>query len=356
MRKILYIIGMVLAVAFLVHACGGGGGGGSSTGTVAYYVTDSVDDDYSVVGVTVNSVQLWHTGSGRQCTVLSGPVAIDIKDLEGVLELVNVTECPAGQYNRVHIEIVESVNLINLAGVPDVCSLTSYRDDQKPQPNVLACSGGVCALNVTGEVNVLAGAGNAAGLDFDLKEFEVEHFGQPDCSVTMKVSPLHAGDMDHRREREGYHDGISGFITSLDTESDTFTMAKWGMTFTVDYSGAMYRGTPQPGIDGLLTFAHEKNLEVKVFADCIECVGGAITASTVFVKVEGAVSDLDTGIHTFTLTNTVKGVSIPVDYTDANAHNKVQGIIAELSWVEAKLFGHNGAAYLAHEVDVEGGS
>lgn len=357
MRKILYIIGLVFTATILIYACGGDGGGGvSSTGTVAYYVTDSVRDDYSVVEVTINSVQLGHTGSGRQCTVLSGPVILDIKDLEGVLELLNVTECQPGPYNRVNIEIAESINLMNNAGTPALCSLTSYRDDQKPQPNVLACIGSVCPLDVTGEVNVLAGTGNAAGLDFDLKDFEVHNFDEPSCSVTMKVSPLHAGDMEDMRRREGYHYGISGLITNLDTENDIFTMTKWGKTFTVDYSGARYRGTPQPGMDGLLALAFSKTLEVKVFADCIECMGGVITASTVFVKAKGSVSGLDTDVHTFTLTNSVKGISIPVDYTDAYIHNKVEGNVAEFAWVEAKLFGYNGVAYLAREVEVEGGS
>jgi len=39
-------------------------------------------------------------------------------------------------------------------------------------------------------------------LDFMLKDFDVDNFGTPSCSVTMKVSPIHGKEFEHLLRRE----------------------------------------------------------------------------------------------------------------------------------------------------------
>lgn len=346
--KLLFIIAISLAGAVLIFACGGGGGGPSgSSGAVYLYATDDFMDGYMSVSLIVNSAALINTGSGAYCDILSGPVAIDVPELEGVLSLLDVTQCPAVPYNRIRVTLQKGVALMDPGGATSDCSLVSYKEGHRPTPNKLDCTGDLCTLDITGEVNVFAFQGNMLGLDFDLKEFEVEHFGQPDCSVTMKVSPLHADDM----KDKDYEEKISGHMTSLDTDADLFTITKKGMAFTVDYSGASYKGAPQPGLDGLLSFAFSHNLEVQVRC-ATACTGPVITASKVYVEAEGSVSALSAS--TFTLSNTAKVFSVGVDYTEAVNRNHVEGPLAEGAWVEAELFGHDGTNYLAREVEVKG--
>ena len=58
-------------IAVLLAACGSGDSGGgnsqmASTTTVSAYVTDDLGG-YESVEMTLNTVQLRHTGSGRNC-------------------------------------------------------------------------------------------------------------------------------------------------------------------------------------------------------------------------------------------------------------------------------------------------
>jgi hypothetical protein len=347
-KKLLFIITIALAGAILIYACGGGDGGPSGTGMVYLYATDDFMDGYMSVSLVVRSVALLNTGSGSYCEVLAGPVKLDVPELEGVLSLLDVTQCPAVPYNRIRVALQKGVKLRDASGKSSDCSLASYKDEHM-RPNALNCTGDLCTLDITGEVNVFAFQGNMLGLDFDLKEFEVEHFGQPRCSVTMKVSPLHADDMD---DMDGYEEEVSGYITSLHTGADLFTITKKGMVFTVDYSGASYKGAPQPGLDGLLSFAFLHNLEVEVRC-ATGCTGPSITAAKVYVEAKGSVSGLNTMSYTFTLVNTAKGFSVGVDYTEAVDRSHVEGPLAEGARVEAELFGHDGTNYLAREVEVE---
>ncbi len=358
MKKIMIVIGIFFLVIVFIYACSnsGGGGGSSSSGTVVLYATDDPGYDFSQIEITVNRVQFIHTGRDVRCDLLTTPTTIDIANLENVLQMLAVGECGGRQYNRLRIEFEKQVWLMHEdESTSEPCSLTSYKDEHD-NPNILYCDGDTCAIDINGAVNVLAKQDNLMALDFELKEFEVEDFGLPTCSVTMKVKPLHGHDFDDKKY-EGYKEGVTGYVTSLPVpEDNTFELTtKWQTTFTVDYSGATYAEAPQPGIYTLLELARDHALKVRVMSDTIDISGSSpIDASVLFIKAEGKLTGLNLVDETFNLSNPSKnGLSISVDFSDAAEYQRIDGDLAENIWVEVKLYGFIDPDYLAHEVEVE---
>lgn len=335
---------VMLGAAMLLHSCGGRADEGTiPSGIVAMYVTDDMSG-YKQVLATINKIDLLNTGSGDSCTVFTGPQTLDIANLAGVMLLVDVGSCHAVPYNRIHIEFAKSVALMDLAESTSECMFTSYKDNAN-HPNTLACGTDTCTLDINGAVNVFANKQNKLALDFNLKDFDVANFGNKStCSVTMKVSPLHAGEM----EALGHPEAITGLVSSLSTTNQTFTLTRGNATFSVLYSGVTT--TQQPGIDTLLQRAQADQLRVKVMAPRIDCMSHTITASAIYVKVEGTIAtgSLNTTNHTL-IVNYGSGKSIALDYSSAI----VEGVLAEGIWVEVKLYGFNGANFLASRVEVE---
>lgn len=350
-RVLLPVIVVTLVLgfsAFLLYSCGGGGGGGNtSSAAVGLYLTDDMSL-FTQVTATINKVQVLNTGSGASCDVLTTPTAVDIAQLANVMQLVSVATCTAVPYNRIHIEFEKSVELTSaptgsVPGTTSVCSFVSYKNEGN-QPNKLVCNGTICTLDINGAVNVLVNKPNKLALDFNLKEFDVASFGTSSCSVTMKVSPIHAVEM----EALGHPEGITGLISNLSTTDQTFTLTRGNTTFSVLYSGITT--TQQPGLGNLLQRAEADGLRVKVMSSNIDFMTKTITASAIVVKIEGTVSGLNTTAHTFTLTYK-GGKTIPVDYSNA----VVDGVLTDGVNVEAKLYGFDTVNYLASRVDVGDG-
>jgi hypothetical protein len=344
-RNLLISAGVVIVLmtsSFLV-SCGGGGGssgGGASTGNVALYATDDMSEDYEQVTVSVNSVNLEHTGSGKTCNILTAPVTLDLTDLSSMIQLLDVTACPAVNYNRIHIEFNEQLIVTEkISDTTATCKFTSYKENGA-SPNVLQCNAGICSIDINGAINVFADHNNKVALDFDLKEFEVEDFNSPDCSVTMKVSPLHGNNFNDKHH--GYEEGISGNVSNLDSKADSFTLTAKSGTFTISYTNVVIEG-----IDDILTLAVAGNLKVTVKASTINLDTNAVEASAIYVKVEGTVSSLDAG--KFTLTYPTNN-TLPVDYSNAE---EVEGVLTDGASAEVQINGYDGANYLAREVEVE---
>lgn len=336
---------LVIILAGLFYACGGGGGG-TQSGTVALYLTDDISD-YQQVTATVNKVQLLKTGSTTTCVILADPVTVDLTNLAGVMQLVNVSSCPAVPYNRIHIEFAKAVELTNEAGSTSSCDFTSYRVDAQSKPNVLLCGPASCSLDINGALNVLVRQQHMLGLDFDLKNFSVSDFGTPACAVTMKISPLHASDMDKIKHLKA----VTGLVSGLSTTDRTFTLTRGHTSFSVLYSGIT--GSQQPGLDTLLQRAQDDRLRVKVMASDFDLETKLITASAVFAKVEGRIGagSLDPVAHTLSVVYSAgTGTkSIDVDYGAA----VVEGVLAEGAWVDVKLYGYTSGWFLARKVEVE---
>jgi len=321
---------------------------------VPLYLTDDLGD-FKQVSVTVNLVQLAHTGSGAACDLLTDPESLDLSNLEGVLQLLDTTECPAQSYNRVNIRFAKAVGLMDSIGTSAECLFESYKYDGNPsQPNVLNCVDGTCSVSINGGINVIANTVNPFGLDFDLKNFEVDNFGSPNCGVSLKVEPQNNNDLNGKMAA-GYKKGVTGYVSGFDIDGDSFTLTtRKGASFTVNYSQALYRSSPQPDLDGLLQFASEQNLLVRIITDNIDVSGqSVIVAETIYVKLEGRVSNLDLLNLLFTLENTTHGITVTVNYSDAAGYDKVEGNLADDIWVEVKLFGFDLDRYLAHEVEVK---
>lgn len=345
-------------------SCSSGGsgssGGGTSSGTVALYVTDDMSDNQQVIA-TIDKVTLVSTGTGTTCDVLTTPTTIDIADLANVLQLLNVANCPAVPYNRLHIEFEKSVKLMDHAGSQSSCSFTSYKDDSD-RPNVLHCNGTTCTLDVNGAVNLLVNQNSKIALDFSLKDFDVDNFGTTQCSVTLKVSPIHVEEF----ENLGRHEAVTGLVSNLTTSTHTFDLTKHHIVSHVVYSDIT--STQQPGLDDLLLRAEQDGLKTQVTAstidftnettddekmsmkgdDLVSALTTTIDASKILVKVEGLVSALTT--TSFTLSYDT-GKTIGIDFSKA----AVKGTLANNAQAEVKLFGFDSksADFLAAFVEVE---
>ena len=346
-RRIVFLLAACMVIAFtagmILYSCSGGGGGAAESGTFFLYITDAMAG-YKQVTATIIKIDLLNTGSGASCRVFTGPQTFAITDLAGVMQLLDVSSCPAVSYNRIHIEFAKSVTLMDPAGNTSTCQFLSYKDVQN-KPNVLSCGTDACTLDINGAVNVLARKQNRLALDFDLKNFDVVNFGDPStCSVTMKVSPLHAGDMEALKHPEA----ITGLVSNLSTTDRTFTLTRGNASFNVLYSGITT--SQQPGIDTLLQWAQTDRLRTRVLASQIDLGNHALTATALFVKVEGTIAagSLNTTNQTFTV-NYGSARSIGVDYSSAI----VNGVLAEGGWVEVKLYGFAGTNFLAGKVEIE---
>ncbi len=167
------------------------------------------------------------------------------------MHLITEADCPATSYNRIHIEFGKNFLVEDKEGNESFCSLTSYKG-QGNQPNVLQCNGEVCTLDINGAVNVLANQKNNVSLNFNLKEFMVKGFGNPEtCTVTVKTSPI-CGSQGSQGEIQGQPESITGLVSHLSssTSTQTFDLTKGHKTFTVLYSEIT--SSQQPGIYDLL--------------------------------------------------------------------------------------------------------
>lgn len=353
-KFILYALS-ALGFAAMIYTCGGGGGG--AKGEVAVYVTDDMSG-FEKVALVANSVELVHTGSATTCILLRNE-EIDIVDFSSTIDrffmdtmsLVAVADCPARSYNRLRFEFGREV-VLSSGNITNTCQFAAETDfgGRPGGPDRLRCRGDTCAIDINGAVNVFANQTSKLALDFDLKEFRVEGFPGEDCTVTrMKVSPLNASGMQGKKNN-GYHEGLSGFITDLPPEENQeFTLAGKDRNFLVDYSGIV-----QPGIYNALTLAAEKRLEVKVLSSNIDFDSSSVIATAVYVQAEGVVGNLDESARTFELI--YGGNKINVDFTNAFESGRLEGTIDNGSYVEVMIYGwrmDGKGFYLAGKVEVE---
>jgi hypothetical protein len=355
-ETLLAILVALLAAASL-YACGGGSGGGSAgSARVSAYVTDDLGGYDSVV-LTLNSVQLRHT-SGRSCEIIRGLLEIDAAELghDQIVQHVDTTTCETGPYNRLHVELDDDVTLrqtVNNQPVTQACKFVSYYEGNSGLPNRLACTNGVCSLDVTGAVNLIAGNHEHVALDADLKEFTVNTDPTP-CEVTLKVSPLRADD----KLAAGYRMSLSGTVSSLDAAADRFVLTVAGSPYTVQYAGV----TDQPGLDALLGRASTDGLRTTVRCQTIDtsttppiCTAQTVATQplkAIAVKAKGTISALDTSMQIFTL-GYGAGTTLPVNYVKATELGKVEGTLANDASAEVKLYGFDLGNFLAREVEVE---
>ena len=146
----------------------------------------------------------------------------------------------------------------------------------------------------------------------------------------------------------GEEKGVTGYISSLDTDADTFILTRKDMSFTVSYAAIT-----QPGIDDLLARAQSDHLKVKVRTDAIDFMNKTITAKAIVVKVKGMLSNLAPDAYTFDVFYMLQDPTkkITVYYEGARIEGQWLGAMR----VEAKLFGYDSGNdyYLANKVELE---
>ena len=355
-HKTLLSILVTLLAAATLYACGSGGGGGSAgSATVFGYITDDLGG-YESVNLTLNSAQLRHP-SGRSCEIITGPLEFDAAELgrDQIVEHVDTTTCEAGPYNRLYVELDEKVTLQQTSVDPlQECTFDSYYDDNSIRPNRLACANGICSLEITGAVNLIASTRENVALDVDLKEFTVTTTPADGCKVTLKVSPVHADN----KLAAGYRTALSGTVSGLDAAIDRFTLTVKGNPYTVDYTGV----TDQDGLDALLARAESDGLRTSVRCQAVDtstsphtCIAQTLAAQplkAITVMAKGTVSAWVEAAQTFTL-GYGASTTLPVNYAKAAELGKVEGTLAENAVAKVGLYGSDATNFLARVVEVE---
>lgn len=317
-------------------------------GTVAVFITDNISYFKQVIA-TVDSVSLVNTDARRSCAVLKTPVTLDLSNLTNFAQFVDAAECPSGPYNRIDIRFQRDVLLMDQLDTPSACRF-AFSLDENGGATPLACDpNGECGINIRGAarqgaVTVRPGTTNDLGIDFNLKQFEVADFGDPQlCSVSLKASAMDAASLNN----SGRAHGLTGAVADFDPSAKTFTITKAGRSFSVDYSAV--NSALQPGIDTLLQTAVDNGLKVKVLGSSIDPSSGSITASRVFVKAEGTVSALaGLPIWTFTLTNQ-QGLPLQISYKPPAV---VDGTLADGVWAAVTLDGYRTDEYLLMRAEI----
>lgn len=323
----------------------------TSTGQVSLYFTDDISNFKQVV-LTVQKVQLINSGTRSSCNLLGSPVSMDIPRLAGLMQYMDSADCQASPYNRIHIEVDQNLELMDFTGTRSACRFTSYLDSSN-KLNTLQCTAGTCTLDINGAVRrgaleILADRNNKLALDFDLKSFTVENFGDASaCSVTMKVTPLEDSEIMQREDR----DSISGGIFELDTTNRSCILRKGQRPFTMSYAGISE--TAQPGIDTLLQTAQDKRFTAVIQTTELDLDTRNFDASAVSVKARGIVQALNPPTNTFTLQYRLPDLILQVSFDPAT----VDGFLANDSEVEVKFSGYDTASgtYHAERVAVKEG-
>ncbi len=352
------IVAVLLSLALLMFSCGGGGGGAGGNSTpptksanVILYATDNISDYLQVIA-TINKIRLVSTSAGVICDALSSPITLDIANLANVMQLSASSTCPAAKYNRIDLEFAQSVQLMDSAENTSSCLFVTYFDDAdntnvQCDPTTNTCTLAILGAVRSGAFDLLSTQVNKLALDFDLTKFTVQNFGKANCSMAMKVVPLHDADI----IQKGNPEVIAGSISNLDTVAQTFTLTRGHVNIIESYAKIV--NSNHPGIDVLLQTAQDKGIRVKVSnADLGGLNTKMVVASDISVKLEGTVSNLTKtkSDRTFTLTLTYDSAK-----TMTILSGKKHGNLVDGAWVEVQLYGYDSAQgmYLSSLVSVQ---
>ena len=349
------LLATILSALLLMNfSCGGSvqdPNPGSGYGKVALFISDNMSF-YNQIVATITSVQLINSGTAEVCTVLKAPVTLDIANLTNMAHYVDLTECPAGKYNRIDIDIKKNVRLMDQLGATSSCAFTDLLN-MSGVAEPLDCDPvtGICTVSIRsgvrdGRVLVQEDRYNDLGIDFDLKQFTVTNFGDPStCSVTMAAATISAGDFNE----SGRAHGVTGTIADLDDDAETFSILAGGVTLTVDFSGIL--SSLHPEIGDVLEYAQAKGLAVNVLTGGIDLASGTIMANRIYVKAAGTVSNVVMAPQWSFLLTLEDGEKV------AGSHKppaEVQGSFLNGSWVNVKLDGYDedNHRYLASSIEV----
>ncbi|MEF8794531.1 DUF4382 domain-containing protein [Thiohalorhabdus sp.] len=163
-------------LTLLLAGCGSGGGTTStststSTGTVSAFITDNLAEDYEAVWVTLHEVTVIPT-DGEAQTIYENAEGetVNLTSLDGVGELLSVSELPAGNYDTFEVRLDNELSLVPSNGDDAISAYFSNNGSTD------------YTTEVSGDLVVKEGATTAFALDFDLEEFDYD----PDTDV---VSP-----------------------------------------------------------------------------------------------------------------------------------------------------------------------
>jgi hypothetical protein len=210
---------VLLALTFLLVACGGAGSGTTPPGNQAgsVFVVGEDAPVSSVVGfnITINSITLNNSSTSVQA--LSTPTAVDFGRLMGLRSLLAFNTIPQGAYNSV------TFNFEGSSPAPVI----SYVDLSTNPPSVQTLTGTFTQTTVTvpfpAGKPLVVGANGLAGLhiDFDLRDsLEKDNNGQ----MTGMINPVIVVRAVSASDDLGEITEFTGNVVSVDMNGDSFVM------------------------------------------------------------------------------------------------------------------------------------
>lgn len=289
----------LLSVSIIFFACSGSRKS-SGSGPVAVYVTDDVpltsdptgtvtegaegegivlNTPYSQATMTIETIQLVDTASGSACDLVTASSPFDFAHLGEVVQFVNVSDCPAAAYDRLHVAFDATISLSSVEnGIGGECTFVDYGKGGDDKPNVVHCNEeGECWIDINGAVQVLADESNKTVLGFSAKELEVTGLGTSDCTVTMKVSPLTPGHVAALKKAES----IKGLVSNINREEKTFDLTRGNKIFTVRYSDLA-----TTDLEEKLAAAEEEGSRTRVTCDGINLMDKSLVATGFVFKAK----------------------------------------------------------------------
>lgn len=347
------MLGILLGALLALVGCGGGGGsaavapGGASVST---YATDSLNDDYSQVWVTIHRVSL-EGGSGT-LTVFDDPAGrlVDLKTLRDAsgarYAFLDDSSVTPATYGSVAVQLDEDLSLVpnGSASAEARKFATQYADPLAPGKSILRL----------GSAHEMRPGRNTLVLDFDLATWDLDGTGR----VVASVKNGNGAGLDDRRRHE--HEDFKGVVSNLagTAPNQTFTLSRRlrGLSVKTDSNTRIFNssGAPNPQL------ADGARVEVRgVF------VAGALLAAAIKVEDEagedpihivGHASNLNEGAGTFDVAiRRARGfvprrVKIPVSTSDTTRFLSDAGA----TMTKAEFFAAVGALGQQAIVEVEG--
>lgn len=189
----------------MVITFSGCGGGGTSTetfaGSVGVFVTDQFDTQYTQVVFTLYRVEVGRQGDpGSFRTVFEEPagLALDVRALSNLAQLLGVGTLPAGVYNRARLTVASQIQVTLTSGSTATLNLDAGVGN--------SVGNGQLQFEFPIELTVVASGNTNLIIDFDLPNFSIVN-----GLVRPALRHLHENEMSHRPR----HAELRGSVTAL---------------------------------------------------------------------------------------------------------------------------------------------
>ena len=293
----LRLLTILLGMLAILAGCGGGGGGsagGPAPATVSTFATDSINDDYSHVWVTVHKVTL----EGANDIVIFNDATGRLMDLKTLRDAAGAryaflddSAITPATYAAVRVELDEDLSL-----VPTGSNVAQAR--QFAAVHAVVGTPGRSQLRLSSPHIMIPGR-NQLVLDFDLATWNLDAAGK--VVATLKRGNGNGLDDRRRHEDEDYHGLVSGLNGTSPNQSFSLTRQGRSLPVKTDANTRIFKQS------GAANPALANGLRVEVHGSF---VGGVLLARGIKIEdeagedphgIKGIASNLDVAAGTLSV-------------------------------------------------------